>query len=104
MPAESILGGINQEVTQQELLSAVYLLLTDILGSLPRIDTNKRVLVSHAESNPTVSIAASQTVGTVTTVGTVSNITNISGKDISHLPQMLSGAGTQQLYNNIIFS
>lgn len=92
---------------QGETLDTLALVMLDILERLPRLDGNKRVMVSHAESNPTVSIAASQTIATVTTVGTVttmSNQTNIGGRDAAQVVYALSNAGAHSLYEQIIVS
>lgn len=110
MPATSILGGINQEATQEELLGHMTLLLAAILEKLPRTDAADRLFVSHAESNPTVAIAATQTlatvttVGTVTTVSTVANQTNLGGRDASHAAYALANMGTSHIYNNVLVS
>ena len=108
MPATSILGGIGQEATQQELLAHATLLLAAILESMPRTDANARAIVNTSDQgNVTVALAASQTLATVTTVGTVntvSNQTNIGGRDASHAAYALANMGTVHIYNNIIVS
>lgn len=104
MPATSILGGINQEATQEELLGHMTLLLAAILEKLPRTDAADRLFVSHAESNPTVAIAATQTLATVTTVSTVANQTNLGGRDASHAAYALANMGTSHIYNNVLVS
>ena len=105
MPATSILGGISQEATQEELLGNMTLLLAAILEKLPRTDANDRAIVNTSDQgNVTVAIAATQTLATVTTVGTVSNQTNIGGRDASHAAYALANMGTAHIYNNIIVS
>ena len=102
MPATSILGGIGQEATQQELLAHATLLLAAILESMPRTDANARAIVNTSDQgNVTVALAASQTLATVTTVG---NQTNIGGRDASHAAYALANMGTAHIYNNIIVS
>ena len=102
MPATSILGGISQEATQQELLAQATLLLAAILESMPRTDANARAIVNTSDQgNVTVAIAASQT---LTTVGTVSNQTSIGGRDASNTAYALANMGTAHIYNNIIVS
>lgn len=102
MPATSILGGISQEATQQELLTHATLLLAAILESMPRTDANARAIVNTSDQgNVTVAIAASQTLSAVTTVG---NQTNIGGRDASHAAYALANMGTAHIYNNIIVS
>jgi len=108
MPATSILGGINQETTQQELLTQATLLLAAILEKLPRTDANDRAIVNTSDQgNVTVALAASQTLGTVTTVSTVTTVgnqTNIGGRDASHAAYALANMGASHIYNNIIVS
>lgn len=102
MPATSILGGISQEATQQELLAQATLLLAAILESMPRTDANARAIVNTSDQgNVTVAIAASQTLSAVTTVG---NQTNIGGRDASNTAYALANMGTAHIYNNIIVS
>ena len=108
MPATSILGGISQEATQQELLAHATLLLAAILESMPRTDANARAIVNTSDQgNVTVALAASQALATVTTVNTVSNVSNqvnIGGRDASHAAYALANMGTAHIYNNIIVS
>ena len=104
MPSTSILGGISQESTQEQLLTQATLLLSSILDKLPRTDTMDRVIVNASEVNPTVAIAASQTLGTVTTVATVTNLNQVAGQSVDFLPRVMSHSGCQFLYNNIIVS
>ena len=102
MPATSILGGISQEATQQELLAHATLLLAAILENMPRTDANARAIVNTSDQgNVTVTLAASQTLGTVNTVG---NQTNIGGRDASNTSYALANMGTAHIYNNIIVS
>lgn len=106
MPATSILGGISQEATQQELLAHATLLLAAILESMPRTDANARAIVNTSDQgNVTVAIAAAQTLATVTTVNTVTTVgnqTNIGGRDASNTAYALANMGTAHIYNNII--
>lgn len=101
MPSTSILGGISQESTQEQLLTQATLLLSAILDKLPRTDTMDRVIVNASEVNPTVAIAASQTLGTVTTV---TNLNQVAGQSVDFIPRVMSHSGCQFLYNNIIVS
>ena len=102
MAATSILGGIGQEATQQELLAHATLLLSAILESMPRTDANQRAIVNTSDQgNVTVALAATQTLATVTTLG---NQTNIGGRDASHAAYALANMGTGHIYNNIIVS
>ena len=98
MPATSILGGISQEATQQELLAHATLLLAAILENMPRTDANARAIVNTSEQGiTTVAIAAAQTLA-------VSNQTNIGGRDASNTAYALANMGTAHIYNNIIVS
>lgn len=102
MPATSILGGISQEATQEELLGHMSLLLAAILENMPRTDANARAIVNTSDQgNVTVALAASQTLTTVSTVG---NQTNIGGRDASNTAYALANMGTAHIYNNIIVS
>lgn len=102
MPATSILGGISQEATQQELLAHATTLLAAILESMPRTDANARAIVNTSDQGSvTVALAASQTLATVSTV---SNQTNIGGRDASNTAYALANMGTAHIYNNIIVS
>ena len=88
----------------EDALEAALVLLSAILEKMPRVDVNDRMVVSHAESNPTVALASGQTLGTVTTVGTVSNVatmTQVGGRDAAHISYALANAGALHIYNNI---
>ena len=76
-------------------LDEVVYLLSSILEKLPRVDAADRLLVSHSESNPTVSIASAQTLATVTT------LTNVGGRDAAHAAFALANAGAMHIYDNI---
>ncbi len=100
-------AGMSQEETNQTML---YLLAT-IAEKLPRSDNFDRMVVTHAESNPTVAIAASQTLATVTTVATVTtcadvtrvnNIGSASGMNTGNMiPLNMSNMSATLLYNQI---
>lgn len=97
MKIQNLFGDTASEPTLQEILSAVAFFLSGIYEKMPRIDTNDRLIVSHAESNPSVSITASQTLATVTTLtslGTNSAVAN-------SVPYNLSNTGALHIYNNI---
>lgn len=85
---------------QQVTLDTLAMLLAAIIEKMPRVDVADRVLVSHAESNPAVTISS----GTVTTCATLSNQTNIGGRDASHAAFALANIGTAHIYNNIVVS
>lgn len=96
--AQSILGGINQEATQQELLSSAVLLLAAIAEKLPRVTGNDQAAVS-VEGTVTVALAANQTLSNINALG---NINATGGKFVTG--DNLNMAGTQHIYNNIIVS
>ena len=98
MPSTSVLGGISSEATQEQLLSQTTPLLSQILEKLPRTDTMDRLVVNASEVNPTVAIAASQTLGTVT------NVNQVANQGVDFLQRALSNSGSQYIYNNIIVS
>lgn len=98
MPATSILGGISQEATQQELLAHATILLAAILENMPRTDANARAIVNTSDQG---------TLGTLTTVNTVSTVanqTNLGGRDASHAAYALANMGTSHIYNNVLVS
>lgn len=86
------------QLDDKQLQEAILYALLSMLEKMPRLDVADRMMVSHAESNPTVSIAASQTIATVTTLG---NQTNIGGRDASHVAFAMANIGTAHIYNNI---
>lgn len=87
MALRNAFENLSTEATNDMVLT----LLTMILEKMPRVDANDRLMVSHAESNPTV----------VLNSGTVSNVANMGGRDTAHVPQALANMGTQHIYNNI---
>lgn len=101
MAAESILGGINQEATQQELLAQATLLLLAILEKMPRVDVNDRLIVQHENA-----------IGAITTLTTAADLTRlnnmgtsgITSKPADAVPLHLSNAGAMHIYNNILVS
>lgn len=103
MALQNLFGELNLEATQQEMLAQMTLLLAAILDKLPRVDTNDRVMVSHAESNPTVSIAASQTLAILSDLARVNTFGSsaVTSKPADAIPMHLANAGTMHIYDNI---
>jgi hypothetical protein len=101
MALQNLLGELSNETTQQELLGGVLVLLSSILEKMPRVDGADRMVVSHSESSPAVTIASAQTLATLTTLG---NQTNVGGRDASHMAYAAANAGSMHIYNNLIFS
>ena len=93
-----------EDLATDSAAQTVVHLLAAILEKLPRVDANDRVLVSHAESNPTVALASSQTLGTVSTVNALTDQTNFGGRTASQATFAFSNMGTAHIYNNIIVS
>lgn len=93
--ADSILGGISQEATQQELLSTAVLLLASILEKLPRVDASDRILTNGSE------VASPVTVTTVASVTNVANQTAIGGRDAANIAFAMANIGAAHIYNNI---
>ena len=94
---DSILAGINQEVTQIELLSNVTFLLAAMLERMPRVTGNDQVATS-IEVIPQITFAANQDIRNIT------GLTNIGGKPAVISVDALNMAGTVNIYNNIIVS
>lgn len=100
MALQNLFGELNLEATQQEMLAQMTLLLAAILDKLPRVDVNDRVLVSHAESNPPVTLAAAQTLATLTTQGTLQSLGTLY-RPADGIPHHISNAGVMHIYDNI---
>lgn len=92
---ESILAGLNEETTQQELLANISVLLMSILDRQARQDAQKRqaVRIEALDGNMTLT--------TVTTVGSVNAFGN---KPTDAIPTHLANAGCINIYNNITVS
>jgi hypothetical protein len=107
MAAQSILGGIGQEDTQQQVLDNITMLLSAILEKLPRVDANDRLLVNTAEQgNVTVALAAAQTLATLTTANDLLRLNNlgtagVTSRPADAIPLHLSNAGAMHIYDNI---
>jgi hypothetical protein len=99
MTAQTILGGINQEATQQELLGTVAVLLAAMLERMPRVTGNDQCAVSIEAGS--VGIASGQTLATLTTL---SNIVSIGSKPASTAADAIAMTGAAHIYNNIIVS
>jgi hypothetical protein len=108
MAATSLLGGINQEASQQELLAQATFLLYSILEKMPRVDTADRLVVNPSESTSPVTISS----GTVTTVSTVTSVTQVASvvnfgsasRPGDCLPLHMGNAGAMHVYNNLVFA
>lgn len=87
--ATSILGGINQETTQQELLAEAIILLKEISLKMPRTDTQARILTNASEISSSIGVISM-------------GQTNVRYPD--HIPPATMTAGMMHLYNNLVFS
>lgn len=88
--AESLVSDLNRmpSAFQDDLIY----LLSAILEKMPRVDAADRLMVSHAESNPTVAFASNQT---------VTGLTNIGGRDAAHTAFAMANVGALHIYDNI---
>ena len=91
--AESLVSDLNRmpSAFQDDLIY----LLSAILEKMPRVDAADRLMVSHAESSPTVAFASNQDLRTVT------GLTNIGGRDAAHTAFALANVGALHIYDNI---
>jgi len=93
---ESILGGINQEVTQQDirdLIDSMNTLIQFLYANSPRLDVANRMAVNGSEVTQPISGTVTATVSNAT----VANITSVSGQ-----PQQYQGQDVPaHIYNNI---
>lgn len=102
MALQNLLGDLNLETSQQELLAQTTYLLASILDKMPRTDSNERAIVNTSDQgNVTVALAASQV---LTTLTTLTNQTQLGGRDMSHAQVATANASTTHIYNNIIVS
>lgn len=77
-------------------LDEIVFLLASLLEKMPRVDAADRLIVSHAESTPTVALWSNQTLQTLATM------TNIGGRDAAHAAFALANMGALHIYNNIL--
>ena len=99
MALQNLLGDLNLEASQQELLAQTTYLLASILDKMPRIDSNERAIVNTSDQrNVTVALATSQVLATLT------NQAQLGGRDMSHAQVATANASTTHIYNNIIVS
>lgn len=96
MPAETILGNLNQEATQAELLGGVVTLLAAMLDKMPRVDANDRLIVNPSESTSPVTVSS----GTITTLTALQNMGALA-RPADAIPLHMSGAGALHIYDNI---
>ena len=91
-------------------LDSILYLLSEIRSALPRVDGKGKMFVSHAESNPTVALAAGQTLATVTGVTTVSSVSSVavlsnlggSFRPADGIPLGIAAMSAMTIYNNLV--
>lgn len=93
------LGDLSLEETQQ----AVLYLLALMSDKMARLDTADRMTVNVETGAITASIAASQTLATVTAVTALQNL-GAASRAADLIPHNVSQMGALHLYNNIIVS
>lgn len=96
MPAESILGGISQEATQQELLAQATLLLAAILEKMPRVDVADRLLVNPSEATGPVTVSS----GDLTRLNNMGT-SGVTSRPADAIPMHNANAGAMHIYDNI---
>ena len=96
---ESILGGINQEVTQQDirdLIDSMNTLIQFLYANSPRLDVANRMTINGSEVTQTVNGAVTATVNNAT-VTTVNNLLTLSGQPLQYAGQDVPS----HIYDNI---
>lgn len=95
----NLLKDLAAEATLSELLGGMVAILSAIHEKMPRVDQGDRLIVSHAESNPTVSLASNQTVGTVSYLGYLGTGTQLVPAQV--LGTVGPNSGLMHIYDNI---
>lgn len=99
------LASETEQLSIRQLLEVIAAGVMSVFEKMPRVDAADRLMISHAESNPTVSIATNQDIRNVAAVtGSVGGLTQIGGRDAAHLAYAMANAGSMHIYNNIIVS
>lgn len=93
------LGDLSLEETQQ----AVLYLLALMSDKMARLDTADRMTVNVETGTITASIAASQTLATVTAVTALQNL-GAASRVTDLIPHNVAQMGALHLYNNVIVS
>lgn len=86
MATESILGALNQEVTQQDikdLVASINTLVHFLYANSPRLDVANRMAVNNSEVTQPISGSVTATVANAT----VANITAFSGQPVQYIGQ-----------------
>lgn len=106
MGAVSILSGMNQEVTQVEMLGNLTAVMVAVLDKLARLDANDRAVVNIETGS--VGLNAGQTLATVTTVTTVTTVGTLNSMGTTQrptdaIPHHMSNIGVAHIYNQLVF-
>lgn len=89
---------LSQDI--RDLTDTILTLLSAIFEKMPRVTATDQVAAS-IENTPTVNIAASQTLATVSTLN---NVAQIGGQEAVTVARSQIMAGTQHIYSNIVVS
>ena len=102
MPMVNAFGDLSLEETQQAMLY----MLTLITDKLARLDAADRLAVNVETGTVTASIAASQTLATVTTVTDITRLNNMgaASRATDLIPHNTAMLGASHLYDNIVVS
>lgn len=102
MPMVNAFGDLSLEETQQAMLY----MLTLITDKLARLDAADRLAVNVETGAVTASIAASQTLATVTTVTDITRLNNMgaASRATDLIPHNTAMLGASHLYDNIVVS
>lgn len=102
MPMVNAFGDLSLEETQQAMLY----MLTLITDKLARLDAADRLAVNVETGAVTASIAASQTLATVTTVTDITRLNNMgaASRVTDLIPHNTAMLGASHLYDNIVVS
>lgn len=102
MPMVNAFGDLSLEETQQAMLY----MLTLITDKLARLDAADRLAVNVETGAVTASIAASQTLATVTTVTDITRLNNMgaASRATDMIPHNTAMLGASHLYDNIVVS
>lgn len=100
-PVQVNVPGVATDAVVQaiaQLSDTLLYMVASILEKMPRVDAADRLVVTHSESNPTVSLASAQT------LATLSDQTNIGGRSAAHMTYAMANAGALHIYDKITVS
>jgi hypothetical protein len=91
---DSILAGLNEEATQQQLMDQLTLLLSALLDRAPRIDLNRRQIVRIEAMDGGLTLA------TLTALSQMQNMGSLA-RPADAIPMHLSNIGAAHIYDNV---